>query len=384
MASFLFTSESVSEGHPDKICDQISDGVLDKLLANDRLSRVACEALVKTGLVVLAGEVTSRSQIDYGRVVREVISDIGYTDSSVGFDAKTCGVLTAIEEQSDDIAIGVDEGSGLHEEQGAGDQGIVFGYACDETTELMPATISYAHALLRDLANKRRQDKVKFLRPDAKSQVTARYVDNQLSAIDSVVVSTQHHPETRHGDLRSFVIEECIKKVLPSALVNDDTKFYINPTGRFVVGGPQGDCGLTGRKIVVDTYGGHCPHGGGAFSGKDPTKVDRSACYVARYVAKNLVAAGICRRCLVQLSYVIGMAEPVSIFVETYGTGRQQLDYSQLVREIFPLKPKEIIETLDLRRPIYRQTASYGHFGRKNFPWEKTDLVDKIKEKIFS
>lgn len=384
MASFLFTSESVSEGHPDKICDQISDGVLDKLLTNDRLSRVACEALVKTGLVVLAGEVTSRSQIDYGRVVREVITDIGYTDSSVGFDAKTCGVLTAIEEQSDDIAIGVDEGSGLHEEQGAGDQGIVFGYACDETTELMPATISYAHALLRDLADKRRQDEVKFLRPDAKSQVTARYIDNQLSAIDSIVVSTQHHPDTKHEDLRSFVIEECIKKVLPSVLVSDDTKFYINPTGRFVVGGPQGDCGLTGRKIVVDTYGGHCPHGGGAFSGKDPTKVDRSACYVARYVAKNLVAAGICRRCLVQLSYVIGMAEPVSIFVETYGTGRQQLDYSQLVREIFPLKPKEIIETLDLRRPIYRQTASYGHFGRENFPWEKTDLVDKIKEKVFS
>ena len=384
MANFLFTSESVSEGHPDKICDQISDGVLDKLLTGDRLSRVACEALVKTGLVVLAGEVTSRAQIDYGRVVREVITDIGYTDSSVGFDAKTCGVLTAIEEQSDDIAIGVDEGSGLHEEQGAGDQGIVFGYACDETTELMPATISYAHALLRDLANKRRQNKVEFLRPDAKSQVTARYVDNQLSAIDSVVVSTQHHPETRHEDLQSFVIEECIKKVLPPTLVDSGTKFYINPTGRFVVGGPQGDCGLTGRKIVVDTYGGHCPHGGGAFSGKDPTKVDRSACYMARYVAKNLVAAGVCRRCMVQLSYVIGMAEPVSVFVETYGTGQQKIDYSQLVREVFPLKPKEIIESFDLRRPIYLKTASYGHFGRENFPWEKTDLVDKIKEKVFS
>ena len=384
MANFLFTSESVSEGHPDKICDQISDGVLDKLLTGDRLSRVACEALVKTGLVVLAGEVTSRAQIDYGRVVREVITDIGYTDSSVGFDAKTCGVLTAIEEQSDDIAIGVDEGSGLHEEQGAGDQGIVFGYACDETAELMPATISYAHALLRDLANKRRQNKVEFLRPDAKSQVTARYVDNQLSAIDSVVVSTQHHPETRHEDLQSFVIEECIKKVLPPTLVDSGTKFYINPTGRFVVGGPQGDCGLTGRKIVVDTYGGHCPHGGGAFSGKDPTKVDRSACYMARYVAKNLVAAGVCRRCMVQLSYVIGMAEPVSVFVETYGTGQQKIDYSQLVREVFPLKPKEIIESFDLRRPIYLKTASYGHFGRENFPWEKTDLVDKIKEKVFS
>lgn len=384
MASFLFTSESVSEGHPDKICDQISDGVLDKLLAQDRSSRVACEALVKTGLVVLAGEVTSSAQIDYGRVVREVITDIGYTDSSVGFDAKSCGVLTAIEEQSDDIAIGVDEGSGLHEEQGAGDQGIVFGYACDETSELMPATISYAHALLRNLADKRRRNEVDFLRPDAKSQVTARYVDGQLQKIDSVVVSTQHHPETKHQDLRSFVIEECIKKVLPSTFIDDRTKFYINPTGRFVVGGPQGDCGLTGRKIVVDTYGGHCPHGGGAFSGKDPTKVDRSACYVARYVAKNLVAAGICRRCLVQLSYVIGMAEPVSIFVETYGTERQQIDYPQLVREIFPLKPKEIIEVLNLRRPIYRQTASYGHFGRENFPWEKTDLVDKIKEKVFS
>ena len=384
MANFLFTSESVSEGHPDKICDQISDGVLDKLLTGDRLSRVACEALVKTGLVVLAGEVTSRAQIDYGRVVREVITDIGYTDSSVGFDAKTCGVLTAIEEQSDDIAIGVDEGSGLHEEQGAGDQGIVFGYACDETTELMPATISYAHALLRDLANKRRQNKVEFLRPDAKSQVTARYVDNQLSAIDSVVVSTQHQPETRHEDLQSCVIEECIKKVLPPTLVDSGTKFYINPTGRFVVGGPQGDCGLTGRKIVVDTYGGHCPHGGGAFSGKDPTKVDRSACYMARYVAKNLVAAGVCRRCMVQLSYVIGMAEPVSVFVETYGTGQQKIDYSQLVREVFPLKPKEIIESFDLRRPIYLKTASYGHFGRENFPWEKTDLVDKIKEKVFS
>ena len=384
MASFLFTSESVSEGHPDKICDQISDGVLDKLLANDRMSRVACEALVKTGLVVLAGEVTSNVQVDYGRVVREVITDIGYTDSSVGFDAKTCGVLTAIEEQSDDIAIGVDEGSGLHEEQGAGDQGIVFGYACDETDELMPATISYAHALLRDLADKRRQNKVNFLRPDAKSQVTARYVDNRLLAIDSVVVSSQHHPDAKHKDLQEFIIEQCIKKVLPSVLVNDDTKFYINPTGRFVVGGPQGDCGLTGRKIVVDTYGGHCPHGGGAFSGKDPTKVDRSACYVARYIAKNLVAAGVCRRCMVQLSYVIGMAEPVSIFVETYNTEQRKANYSQLVREVFPLKPKEIIEVLDLRRPIYRQTASYGHFGRANFPWEKTDLVDKIKEKVFS
>lgn len=381
--SYLFTSESVSEGHPDKICDQVSDAILDALLEQDKFARVACEVLVKTGLVVLAGEVTSKVQIDYSRIARRVIADIGYNDSSIGLDAEACGILTAIEEQSQDIAIGIDEGSGLHTEQGAGDQGTMFGYACSETKELMPATISYAHKLLHRLATARRSGDVNFLRPDAKSQVTARYRGDELEAIDSVVVSTQHSPEISHGDLKDYVIEECIRKEIPEQLLSADTSFFVNPTGRFVVGGPQGDCGLTGRKIIVDTYGGHGSHGGGAFSGKDPTKVDRSASYYARYIAKNLVAAGACRKCLVQLSYVIGVPEPVSVFVETYGTCKvKDFDHAQLVRELFPLKPKEIITNLDLRRPIYLETASYGHFGREKFPWERTDKVDEIKARL--
>ena len=381
----LFTSESVSEGHPDKICDQVSDAILDALLAQDAQARVACEALVKTGLLVLAGEVSSKAQIDYGRLARKVIADIGYTDMSLGFDAKTCGVLVAIEEQSQDIAVGVDEGSGLHEGLGAGDQGMVFGYACEETPELMPATISYSHQLLQHLAQQRRAGIVDFLRPDAKSQVTVIYEDDELVGIDAVVVSTQHHEKKKRAELKEFVIEECIRKVIPSQLLSADTSFFINETGRFVVGGPHGDCGLTGRKIIVDTYGGYGSHGGGAFSGKDPTKVDRSASYMARYVAKNLVAAGTCSKCMVQIAYVIGKAEPVSVYVNTYGTEKSsKLNFSQLVREVFPLQPKEIISALDLRRPIYLETAAYGHFGRAQFPWEKLNHVDKIKEKVFS
>ena len=381
----LFTSESVSEGHPDKICDQVSDGILDALLAQDAQARVACEALVKTGLLVLAGEVSSKAQIDYGRLARKVIADIGYTDMRLGFDAETCGVLVAIEEQSQDIAAGVDEGSGLHEGLGAGDQGMVFGYACEETPELMPATISYAHKLLRHLAKQRRAGSVDFLGPDAKSQVTVIYEDDKLVGIDAVVVSTQHRETVGREELREFVIEECIRKVIPSQLLRAETSFFINETGRFVVGGPHGDCGLTGRKLIVDTYGGYGSHGGGAFSGKDPTKVDRSASYMARYVAKNLVAAGTCSKCLVQIAYVIGKAEPVSVYVNTYGTEKNsELNFSQLVREVFPLQPKDIISTLDLRRPIYLETAAYGHFGREQFPWEKLNHVDKIKEKVFS
>lgn len=382
---YLFTSESVSEGHPDKICDQVCDGILDALLAQDEQARVACEALVKTGLLVLAGEVTSTAQIDYGRLARKIIANIGYTDISLGFDASTCGVLVAVEEQSPDIAVGVDEDRGLHQGLGAGDQGMVFGYACEETPELMPATISYAHKLLRNLSEQRRAGKVDFLGPDAKSQVTVIYEHDRIVGIDAVVISTQHREEVSHATLKEFVIEECIRKVIPAQLCGDSTNFFINETGRFVVGGPHGDCGLTGRKIIVDTYGGHGSHGGGAFSGKDPTKVDRSASYMARYVAKHLVAAGTCSKCLVQIGYVIGRAEPVSVYVNTYGTSKVgDIDFSQLVREVFALQPKEIITTLDLRRPLYLQTAAYGHFGREQFPWENLDRVDKIKEKVLS
>ena len=382
---YLFTSESVSEGHPDKICDQVSDAVLDALLAKDAQARVACEALVKTGLLVLAGEVSSSARVDYGQLARRVVAGIGYNDLSLGFDASTCGVLVAIEEQSQDIAVGVDEGSGLDQGLGAGDQGMVFGYACEETPELMPATISYSHQLLCDLAAKRHSGKPDFLRPDAKSQVTAIYEDDRMVGIDSVVISTQHHPSVSRDELKEFVVEECIRKVIPAELLSACRDFFVNETGRFVVGGPLGDCGLTGRKIIVDTYGGHGSHGGGAFSGKDPTKVDRSASYMARYVAKNLVAAGTCSKCLVQIAYVIGKAEPVSVYVNTYGTSKVgEIDFSQLVREIFVLQPKDIISVLDLRRPIYQETAAYGHFGRAQFPWEKLDHVDRIKEKIFS
>ena len=381
---YLFTSESVSEGHPDKICDQVSDAVLDALLAKDTQARVACEALVKTGLLVLAGEVSSTARVDYGQLARQVVADIGYNDLALGFDASTCGVLVAIEEQSQDIAVGVNEGSGLDRRLGAGDQGMMFGYACEETPELMPATISYSHQLLRNLAEQRHSGKVTFLRPDAKSQVTAIYEDNRMVGIDSVVISTQHGEEIDRVALKEFVVEECIRKVIPAESLSANTDFFVNETGSFVVGGPRGDCGLTGRKIIVDTYGGHGSHGGGAFSGKDPTKVDRSASYMARYIAKNLVAAGACSKCLVQIAYVIGKAEPVSVYVNTYGTSKVgEVDFSQLVLEIFPLQPKDIITSLALRCPIYKETAAYGHFGRTQFPWEKLKHVDRIKEKIF-
>jgi S-adenosylmethionine synthetase len=377
IGDYLFTSESVSEGHPDKVCDQISDGILDALLTQDKHSRVAVESLVKTGLVVIAGEVTTKAHVDYAKVARHVIDEIGYNDGKLGFDANSCGVMTAIEQQSPDIAMGVDSSS--DKEQGAGDQGMMFGYACDETPEFMPATIMYSHKLLKALSEKRRKKAVPFLRPDAKSQVTVEYKDGKMTRVDAVVVSTQHAPDVSQKELETYVVEEVVKKVIPANLLQG-TKYYINPTGRFVIGGPQGDCGLTGRKIIVDTYGGHGAHGGGAFSGKDPSKVDRSAAYLGRYVAKNIVAAGLAKKCLVQIAYAIGVAEPVSVFVETYGTSSlSQKELEKRVRATFRMKPREIVEQFDLLRPIYRATASYGHFGREEFPWEKTDKVSALK-----
>ncbi len=377
-SDYLFTSESVSEGHPDKVSDQISDAVLDALLEQDKHSRVAVETLTKTGLIVLAGEVTTKANVDYAKVARKVVADIGYNKGELGFDANSVGVMVAIEEQSPDISQGVSAGEGLHNEQGAGDQGMMFGYACDETPELMPASIQYSHEILRHLGVARHENKVPFLRPDAKSQVTVEYKNGKLDRIDTVVVSTQHTPDVSHDELVSYVTEEC-KAVLPSDLLRD-TKYHINPTGRFVIGGPQGDCGLTGRKIIVDTYGGHGAHGGGAFSGKDPTKVDRSAAYLGRYIAKNLVAGGVASRALVQLAYAIGFPEPVSVFVDTYGTSSlSQKELEQLVRANFALKPQQIVEQFDLLRPIYQQTAAYGHFGRDIFPWEKTDKAASLK-----
>ncbi len=376
---YLFTSESVSEGHPDKVADQISDAVLDAILAQDKRARVACETLVKTGLVVVAGEVTTNARVDYDAIARKVIADIGYTDGELGFDAKSCGVIMAVGQQSEDISIGVSEGQGLHHEQGAGDQGMMFGFACDETPELMPATISYSHQLLKKLSHLRRTLDVKFLRPDAKSQVTVEYRAGKLHRVDTVVVSTQHSPDVSHDQLKEYVIESVVKKVIPKELLQDTT-YHINPTGRFIVGGPQGDCGLTGRKIIVDTYGGHGAHGGGAFSGKDPSKVDRSAAYASRYIAKNLVAAGLAKKCLVQVAYAIGVADPVSVFIDTYGTSKYSgKDLADLVRKVFPLRPRAITDHFDLLRPIYLPTASYGHFGRSEFPWEKTDKVDALR-----
>jgi len=377
-ADYLFTSESVSEGHPDKVADQISDAILDALLEQDKHSRVAVETLTKTGLIVLAGEVTSKARVNYPSIARKVVDEIGYNKGALGFDANSVGVMVAIEEQSPDISQGVTAGEGLHAEQGAGDQGMMFGYACNETENLMPASIQYSHDILRHLGECRHTKKVPFLRPDAKSQVTVEYKKGKLDRIDTVVVSTQHDPEVSHEELVHFVTEE-IKNTLPTELLRD-TKYHINPTGRFVIGGPQGDCGLTGRKIIVDTYGGHGAHGGGAFSGKDPTKVDRSAAYLARYIAKNLVAAGIADRALVQLAYAIGYPEPVSVFVDTYGSSKlSQKQLEELVRANFHLKPLEIVEQFDLLRPIYRQTAAYGHFGRSEFPWEKTDKASSLK-----
>lgn len=383
LKNYLFTSESVSEGHPDKICDQISDAILDALLAQDKYSRVACETLVKTGLVVIAGEITSKAQIDYAAIARKTIEEIGYNDGALGFDAKSCGIIMAVEQQSADIAMGVDEGAGLHNEQGAGDQGMMFGYAVTETKEFMPATISYSHKLLKSLSDKRRQNAVSFLRPDAKSQVTVEYKNGKVARVDAVVISTQHSPDVAHRDLTDYVINEVVKKTIPAELLDKNTKYHINPTGRFVIGGPQGDCGLTGRKIIVDSYGGHGAHGGGAFSGKDPTKVDRSAAYMGRYIAKNIVASGAAEKCLVQLAYAIGVAEPVSVFVNTYGTGQVSDEkLASTIREVFRLTPRGITETLDLLRPIYQDTASYGHFGRDIFPWERLDKVDAVKSAL--
>ena len=383
-SSFLFTSESVSEGHPDKVSDQISDAVLDALLAQDKFSRVGAETLCNTGLVVLAGEITTKAVVDFHQITRDVIKGIGYDNADYGIDYKGCAVLVAYDKQSPDIAQGVDEGKGLNLEQGAGDQGMMFGYACTETESLMPLPIYLAHRLVEKQAELRKNGKLKWLRPDAKSQVTVKYVDGKPTEIDTIVLSTQHHPDVEHKHIEQAVIEEIVKPVLAkeSIPVAKGIKYLINPTGRFVIGGPQGDCGLTGRKIIVDTYGGAAPHGGGAFSGKDPTKVDRSAAYAARYVAKNIVAAGLADRCLVQLAYAIGVADPVSVFVNTEGTGRvSEAVLSKLVRDHFELTPRGIIESLNLRRPIYKATAAYGHFGRteEGFTWEKTDKAEALR-----
>jgi S-adenosylmethionine synthetase len=381
---FLFTSESVSEGHPDKMCDQISDAILDALLAKDPDSRVACETLAKTGMVVVAGEITTRAIINYSDVVREVVQDIGYTSSELGFDATTCSVLSAIGQQSPDISQGVTEGEGLHKEQGAGDQGMMFGFACDETKEFMPFPIYTAHRLVEALTQARKSGQLPFLRPDAKSQVTVHYKDGKPARADTVLISTQHNPDATYNTIKEAVIEDIIKKVVPKEFVDNKTVFLVNPTGRFVHGGPFADCGLTGRKIIVDTYGGYGRHGGGAFSGKDPSKVDRSAAYMARYIAKNVVAAGLATRCEVQVAYAIGMAAPVSVLVDTFGTGVLPDErISKVVTEIFDLRPAEIVKTLGLKRPIYRPTAAYGHFGRpaegEKFTWERIDRVDALQ-----
>ncbi len=380
----LFTSESVTEGHPDKIADQVSDSVLDAILAQDPKGRVACETLVTTGLVVIAGEVTTNARVDYAHVARETIRNIGYDHSDKGFDSHTCGVMVTLDRQSPDIAQGVTTGQGMHNqsEQGAGDQGIMFGYAVNETPELMPLTIGMSNQLAKKLSEVRKNGKLSWLRPDGKTQVTAQYVDGKPTRIDAVVVSTQHAESVSHSQIVESIMEEVIKKTIPAHLLDSKTKYFINPTGRFVIGGPMGDCGLTGRKIIVDTYGGHGAHGGGAFSGKDPSKVDRSACYMARYVAKNIVAAGLADRCLVQLAYAIGVAEPVSVHVNAYGTEKISLSkIENAVKKTFKLTPGGIIESLNLLRPIYLKTAAYGHFGRAEpeFTWEKADKTDALK-----
>jgi S-adenosylmethionine synthetase len=387
MSEYLFTSESVTEGHPDKLCDQVSDSILDALIKEDKGSRVACETLTKTGFVMVAGEVTSTARIDIPKLVRGVVKDIGYSDSDMGFDWKTCGIMVALEQQSPDIAQGVD-GKGVYtrEEQGAGDQGMMFGFACDDTAELMPLPIMMAHKLARRLADVRKKETLEFLRPDGKTQVSVRYDgEDRVLGIDAVVVSTQHSEDVAYKTLKEAVMEEVVKPILPTKLVSNKTKFFINPTGRFVVGGPMGDSGLTGRKIIVDTYGGMGRHGGGAFSGKDPSKVDRSACYYSRYIAKNVVAAGLARRCEVQVAYAIGVAEPVSLLVRTFGTGTADEDVlSQAVRATFDCRPGALIKELNLLRPIYQKTSNYGHFGRADadFYWERTDKADALKAAV--
>ncbi len=384
MTDFLFTSESVTEGHPDKIADQISDGILDAILAQDPKSRVACETLVTTGMAMIAGEITTTARIDYPDIVRGVIRDIGYGDSSMGFDWETCAVLTAIDRQSPDIAQGVTEGEGLYKEQGAGDQGLMFGYACDDTPELMPMPVTFAHKLTKRLSDVRKSGLLSFLRPDGKAQVSIQYINDKPIRVDSVVVSSQHSAEVAYETLKEGIIEEVVRKIIPAELLDENTKYYINPTGRFVIGGPMGDCGLTGRKIIVDTYGGQGSHGGGAFSGKDPSKVDRSASYMARYVAKNIVASGLATKCEVQVAYAIGVAEPVSIMINTFGTGKlPSNEIARIAKEEFDMRPASIIRTLDLLRPIYRQTAAYGHFGRElpDFTWERTDRVESLRQR---
>ncbi len=383
--NYLFTSESVSEGHPDKIADQVSDSVVDAIFARDKQARIACETMINTGMVILSGEITTSATIDYQATARDTIREIGYTSSDLGFDADSCAVLVAMDKQSVDIAQGVNEGEGLDLNQGAGDQGLMFGYACNETDVLMPFPITYSHLLVKKQAEVRKSGQLGWLRPDAKSQVTVVYENGKPVSIDTVVLSTQHDPEIEHKDLEQAIIEEVIKPVLPKDMITAKTRYLVNPTGRFVIGGPVGDCGLTGRKIIVDTYGGMARHGGGAFSGKDPSKVDRSAAYAARYVAKNIVAAGLAERCELQVSYAIGVAEPTSISVETFGTGK--VDQGKLIdaiRDIFDLRPKGIINMLDLLRPIYRQTAAYGHFGRSDIdlPWEKTDKADALRQAL--
>ena len=378
----LFTSESVTEGHPDKMSDQISDAILDSLLEQDSSSRVACETLVTTGMVVVAGEVTSEAIVDMQKGVRNTIEEIGYIDSNMGFDFNTCAVLISLDKQSDNIAQGVNEGEGAHTEQGAGDQGLMFGYACEETPELMPLPIQLAHRLTERLTEVRKRGTLEYLRPDGKSQVTVRYVDGEPKSIEAVVISTQHSEDVSQEKLKEDIISNVINEVIPSKYLNGSPKFHINPTGLFVIGGPQGDCGLTGRKIIVDTYGGMGRHGGGAFSGKDPSKVDRSAAYAARHVAKNVVAAGLASRCEVQLAYAIGVAEPVSVSVDTFGTGKiEEAKIINLIRDNFELKPAGLISYLKLLRPIYRKTSAYGHFGREvpEFTWEATDKADKLR-----
>jgi len=374
----------VTEGHPDKVADQVSDSILDAILVQDPKARVACETLVTTGMAMIAGEITTTARLDYPEIVRQTIRDIGYEDSAMGFDWETCAVLTAIDRQSPDISQGVTEGEGLFRDQGAGDQGLMFGYACNETAELMPMPITFAHKLTKRLAEVRKSGMLPFLRPDGKSQVSIQYINDKPIRVDAVVVSSQHSPDVKYATLKEAIIEEVVRHIIPTELLDENTKYFINPTGRFVVGGPMGDCGLTGRKIIVDTYGGQGSHGGGAFSGKDPSKVDRSASYMARYVAKNIVAAGIANKCEVQVAYAIGVAEPVSVMINTFGTGKiPSNDIARIAREEFDMRPRAIIETLDLLRPIYRQTAAYGHFGRElpEFTWERTDRVASLRRR---
>jgi len=381
---YIFSSESVSEGHPDKVADQISDAILDAIIAQDPKARVACETMVTTGMAVIAGEITTTAYADMPSIVRETIREIGYNDSAMGFDWETCAVLTSIDKQSPDISMGVTEGEGMFKDQGAGDQGIMFGYACNETPELMPMPILLSHQLVKRLADVRKSGELHFLRPDSKSQVSIRYENDKPVYVDTVVISSQHTPDVSHETIQEGIIDAVVKKIIPAHLMDAQTKVFINPTGRFVVGGPMGDCGLTGRKIIVDTYGGAGRHGGGAFSGKDPSKVDRSAAYMGRYVAKNLVAAGVCERCEVQMAYAIGVAEPVSVMVNTFGTGSiTESRIAQIIREVFDLRPRAIIEQLDLLRPIYKLTAAYGHFGRElpEFTWEKKDKAEIIRSK---